>query len=172
MWHDAYVDATFKKEEPVFLLYQHFINPIIVKKWIELNPGLTLFLIHLSDENCKSNVLIYNNIAIKKVFRNYWRPEVVGPKVMHIPLGYVKYEALECGAIPIFSLDDKNSYANILKGPAEPPLYGCYGTNWQIVKELGQSDTVIENKCSEVKKWWIEYKVYLKELIRASLKIV
>ena len=248
--HESSDKHNFTMGNTVFLLYQHFITRETVEKWIELNPGLNLFLIHLSDETCRTYVEIYNHPSIKKVFRNYWRPGVVGPKVMHIPLGYVKhsnkigkqlldrqytwsfagamdrplrkdilinlekmdlpykihrtptfgastnlseneyldllldtklvpclpgffnvecfrfYEALECGAIPIISLDTNKSYEHILSAPVKPPLYGCAGTNWELVKDLAEQGPSLESKCEEIQNWWKSYKVYLKTHIK------
>jgi hypothetical protein len=47
-------------------------------------------LYHASDESCKADISIYNHPGIKHVIRNYWRPDAVGDKVLHLPLGYAK----------------------------------------------------------------------------------
>jgi len=252
IFHSYQTEYTFLEGDTVFLLYQYFVDPMLVEKWLDKNKELKVFLIHLSDENCKSNVKIYNHPVIQKVFRNYWRPEVVSSKVIHIPLGYVKhykqksthkricerpyvwsfagamdrplrkdvllsleqmglpskihktptwgtssnlgendylnmlvdtkfvpclpgffnvecfrfYEALECGAIPIISLDDKKSYANILAGYGDLPLYGCEGKNWELLHELSkQTESANQKMCDEIQKWWTEYKCSLKKHI-------
>ena len=46
-------------------------------------------LLHISDEFGTDDIRIYNSPAIKKVLRNYWRPDISSnPKVQIIPLGY------------------------------------------------------------------------------------
>ena len=251
-WYKNTETVNFEKGTSVILYYQYFVNYNLINEWISGHPDLVFFLVHLSDETCKSDVRIYDNPAIKKVFRNYWRPDVIRDKVMHIPLGYNKYnkknkiikpvserpyvwsfagamdrplrkeilselekldlkskvhrtptwgsmfnlpeeayinllldtklvpcmpgffnvecfrfyEALECGAIPIISLDQKNSYTNILAGPSVPLFIGCTGTDWSIVDILGKDEEILKRACSDIQKWWSEYKIYLKKTIR------
>ena len=46
-------------------------------------------LIHISDEFGSDDIRMYNSPAVKKILRNYWRPDVSSnPKVQIIPLGY------------------------------------------------------------------------------------
>ena len=74
--------------EPLFICYQHTVSVDLIEGWINRHMDHRLYLIHLSDETCKDNVSLYRHPGIRAVFRNYWRPDVNGPKVIHIPLGY------------------------------------------------------------------------------------
>ena len=70
------------------LYYQHTTPKSIVEGWINRNMDCQLYLLHMSDERCIADVSLYTHPGIKGVFRNYWRQDVVGPKVLHFPLGY------------------------------------------------------------------------------------
>ena len=102
MWFEEIFGKKFimyKSSEPInltgfsniILLYNSNVNSDTIEKWISKYKGFNYFLLHLNDESCTSKVDIYNNPHIKKVFRNYWRPDVVGPKVIHLPVGYNDY---------------------------------------------------------------------------------
>jgi hypothetical protein len=257
MWIHSSEAVRLPKDTLVFVYYQHTTNVGAVEDWISKNGDLMLFLLHLSDEACTSDVRIYGNTRIKKVFRNYWRPDVVGPKVIHLPLGYNKfsksvvnkeiterkyswsfagamdrpfrkeilasiektglsgkvhmtptwgtaanlsgpeyieiiadskivpcmpgffnvesyrfYEALENGAIPMVSLDEKNSYSNILSGVVNPPLLAIAGTDWSVLAVLGRQDAVLKSTSADIHNWWVGYKMYLKKLVRSVLMTV
>jgi hypothetical protein len=70
------------------LYYQHTTPKSVIEGWINRNMDCQLYLLHMSDERCAADVSLYSHPGIKGVFRNYWRPDVVGPKVLHFPLGY------------------------------------------------------------------------------------
>jgi len=74
---------------PVLLYYQHTTNPAYIEQWISKNAGVTIYLLHASDESCKSDISIYKNPRIKHIFRNYWRPDALAVNVTHLPLGYL-----------------------------------------------------------------------------------
>ena len=253
VWYKNDENPVFEKGTSVLLYYQWFVNYMLIEKWISENPEYTYFLIHLSDEHCRSDVRIYNNPSIHKIFRNYWRPEVISDKVIHIPLGYNKcnrdickpllerkydwsfagamdrpmrkeilnelekinlvhkvhrtptwdssinlsekdylnllldtkivpcmpgffnvecfrfYEALECGAIPVISLDNKESYLNILAGPTTPLFIGCSGTDWSIVEILAKDKAMMKRAHDEIHSWWSDYKIYLKNKMRSII---
>jgi len=85
----------FDKGAPVILLYQGFVKPKDVEVWLGSYTEVKPFLFHLSDEFCNSDIGIYKHSAIKKVFRNYWRPEAISEKTIHLPLGYYKSDIAE-----------------------------------------------------------------------------
>ena len=73
----------------VFVFYEHTTPISVIEGWINRHMDLRLFLFHASDEACTADVSLYGHPGVRAVFRNYWRPSVVGEKVMHIPLGYL-----------------------------------------------------------------------------------
>jgi len=85
----------FDKGAPVILLYQGFVKPKDVEDWLGSYTEVKPFLFHLSDEFCDSDISIYKHSAIKKVFRNYWRPGAISEKTIHLPLGYYKFDTAE-----------------------------------------------------------------------------
>lgn len=72
----------------VMINYIQHTPGYVIEGWINRNSDCKLYLLH-SDETCKGDILMYGHPAVRTVFRNYWRPECVGPKVVHIPLGYL-----------------------------------------------------------------------------------
>lgn len=80
----------FKKGERVVIYYQHTTATSIIEGWVNRHSDLNMILFHASDESCKADVSLYLHPLIKTVFRNYWRPECVTDKVIHLPLGYLK----------------------------------------------------------------------------------
>ena len=258
LWFKCSESIQFMPGAVVAIYYQHTSDVSIIEEWINAHSNLTLFLFHLSDESCKSDARIYANPSIKRVFRNYWRPDVVGPKVVHLPLGYNKssklakevskpfsdrkyiwsftgamdrplrneilasfesndlahrlhktptwgsaldlsgdeymsvmadskivpcmpgfynvetyrfYEALECGAIPVVSLDEKQSYTNVLSSSVNPPLLAIGGTDWSVISILGTQNAVLETTGEDIHNWWIGYKIYLKALVCGNLNL-
>jgi len=73
----------------VLVYYQHTTPIATIEGWINRHMDCKLHLYHASDEACKADTSLYNHPGIKTVFRNYWRPDVEGPKVVHLPLGYL-----------------------------------------------------------------------------------
>lgn len=254
IWIQNLDPCRLPKGTTVCIYYQHTTQVAIIEDWISKHSdfGFKLILLHLSDEACVSDVRLYSNPAIKKVFRNYWRPDVIGPKVVHLPLGYNKssnltasfverkyiwsfagamdrplrkeilesiektglqgyihktptwgtdknlsgseyikliadskiipcmpgfanvetyrfYEALESGAIPMVSLDEKNSFTNILSGSLNPPLLAIAGTDWSIIGVLGTQDSMLKSIAQDTQNWWIGYKLYLKKMVKGVL---
>jgi GR25 family glycosyltransferase involved in LPS biosynthesis len=241
----------------VFIFYQHVVSAAVVEGWINRHMDCEIFLIHCSDEQCKADISIYNHPGIKHVFRNYWRPEAVGKKVTHLPLGYMNgrggsglvvpinvrpntwsfagaldrpgrtqiidslrrevpacfvhttptwmsplnlgekmyidtlrdakfvpclngfwnvesyrfYEALEHGAIPIFGLDEKQSYINMLSGSTNAPLFGLQ--DWAgagaVMNNINSRPEVLEKIQKDMTNWWFGYKIYLKHAVAAAL---
>jgi len=72
----------------VLIYYQHVTPSSTIEEWIKKHSDCSICLLHLSDESCESDISVYNNPDIRGVFRNYWRPECVNDKVLHLPLGY------------------------------------------------------------------------------------
>jgi hypothetical protein len=81
-----------EKNEPgskAIVYYQHPVTPSSdIESWINDNKDVKIYLLQVSDEETNSDIDFYNNPLILAVFRNYWRPECITDKVMHIPLGY------------------------------------------------------------------------------------
>jgi hypothetical protein len=78
-----------KRDINIFVFYEHTTPISVIEGWINRHMDLRLFLFHASDEACTADVSLYGHPGVRAVFRNYWRPSVVGEKVMHIPLGYL-----------------------------------------------------------------------------------
>jgi len=248
LWYKTGEPINYEGMTNIILLYRQSVKPTVIENWIKGHPGHNLFLLHLDDRMCTKSVNIYNNPALTKVFRNYWRPEVVGPKVVHLPIGYktkinreIKplnerglawsfvgsvnrplrksilinigksglwckilmtdtqkipeedyvnillnskivpclpsnnsecsrfYEALEAGAVPIIHYDEKDSYANILNGMGETPLLGCADVFWHNIYILAEQPEFMEVLSDDMKKWWPEYKNYLKNLVQGIM---
>jgi GR25 family glycosyltransferase involved in LPS biosynthesis len=72
----------------VLLNYIQHTSGNIIKWWINRNADCKIFIIH-GDETSRGEVDMYNHPSVKAVFRNYWRPNCISSKVMHIPLGYL-----------------------------------------------------------------------------------
>lgn len=72
----------------VLVYYQHTTPINMIEGWVNRHMNCKNILYHASDETCKSDISIYNHPGIKAVVRNYWRPDAIGPKVFHLPLGY------------------------------------------------------------------------------------
>jgi GR25 family glycosyltransferase involved in LPS biosynthesis len=74
----------------------------LITQWMLERKAITL--IHMSDEFGQDDISFYNLDAIKKVFRNYWRPDLgsYGTKVSVLPLGYAKDRQGVTGATSSF----------------------------------------------------------------------
>ena len=81
--------AEIKSGSTLILYYQHTTSVVIIEDWIKSHMDCNISLFHASDENCRADISIYKNKAIKTVFRNYWRPDSISEKVIHLPLGYL-----------------------------------------------------------------------------------
>lgn len=104
------------KDTVVCVYYQHTTIVALIETWIAKNSTFKLILLHLSDESCNSDVRLYNNGSIKKVFRNYWRPEVVCEKVVHLPLGYNK-SSTDVGKKPLATRKHIWSFSGAMDRP-------------------------------------------------------
>jgi hypothetical protein len=84
---------------------------------------------------------------------------------------YRFYEALEHGSIPIVPLDTNNSYANIFKGMASPPILAVKDTTMlpTVIKTISQNDAILEKIQQDTRNWWVGYKIYLRKFISAKL---
>jgi hypothetical protein len=68
-------------------------------------------ILHISDEFGMDDIHMYNHPAVKKVLRNYWRPDLVSnPKVQFIPLGFANDRAGQSKSSPSFE-ERKNIWA-------------------------------------------------------------
>ena len=73
----------------VVVYYQHTTPVSIIEGWVNRHLDCSIVMFHASDESCTADVSIYKHSAIKTVFRNYWRPDCLSEKVIHLPLGYL-----------------------------------------------------------------------------------
>jgi hypothetical protein len=110
----------------VFIFYQHVVSAAIVEGWINRHMDCEIFLIHCSDEQCRADISIYNHPGVKRVFRNYWRPEAVGKKVIHLPLGYMNGRGAAAGGVVPINVRSKTwSFAGALDRPGRPQIIEC-----------------------------------------------
>ena len=77
-----------KPGSTVLLNYIQHTPGYIIEGWINRNIDCKIFILH-GDETCKGDVSMYKHPAVRTVFRNYWRPDCVSSKVIHLPLGYL-----------------------------------------------------------------------------------
>ena len=80
----------------VLLYYQHTTPVSVIEGWMNRNMDRVIYILHASDETCTADVSIYKHPAVKCVFRNYWRSDVVSEcnKVVTLPLGYLNGKGL------------------------------------------------------------------------------
>jgi hypothetical protein len=69
------------------IIFNHDINYIEYFRAYELNK-IPFTAIHLSDEWSSDNMEFYNYTMCKNVFRNYYHPRYILPKVYFYPVGY------------------------------------------------------------------------------------
>jgi GR25 family glycosyltransferase involved in LPS biosynthesis len=85
------VSAVKKLPHNSILLYQRTppsFQVDLYKKILDSAEGKVI-LLHLSDEDGKDPIELYNHSAVKHVIRNYYRKDCVGrPTVFTLPLGY------------------------------------------------------------------------------------
>jgi GR25 family glycosyltransferase involved in LPS biosynthesis len=86
---EYYTNCVLDSKFTVVIYYQHTTPVSTIEGWINRNCGPKFVLFHASDETCTSDVSIYRHPLIKTVFRNYWRPDCISEKVIHLPLGYL-----------------------------------------------------------------------------------
>jgi GR25 family glycosyltransferase involved in LPS biosynthesis len=86
---EYYSSCVLDSKSTAVIYYQHTTNVSIIEGWINRNAGPNFILFHASDESCNSDVSLYKHPLIKTVFRNYWRPDCISEKVIHLPLGYL-----------------------------------------------------------------------------------
>ena len=107
----------------VLLYYQHTTVPALIEGWINRHMDCHLHLYHASDERCSAPITLYGHPGIKTVFRNYWRPDCVGPKVVHLPLGYLNGKGRKAdAACEVVSKRKKTwSFAGAIDRPERGP---------------------------------------------------
>jgi hypothetical protein len=105
----------------VLIYYQHTTPVSTVEGWINRHMDCNIHLYHSADENLQAPVTLYTHPGIKTVFRNYWRPDVVGPKVVHLPLGYLNGKGRRDTAVPILS---SRTYTWSFAGAVDRPERG------------------------------------------------
>jgi len=93
-----YSTEEFEPGAVVVVYYQHTTAASTIEGWINRHLDLSISLFHASDEHCSADISIYKHSSIKTVFRNYWRPECVSEKVIHLPLGYTNDT---CSSVPL-----------------------------------------------------------------------
>ncbi len=78
---------------PVILYYNMHAMTMTeaLKRMLEAlhQQGKQCILLHISDEYAQNDISVYDHPAVKRVFRNYWRPNLP-TKVVVLPLGYAK----------------------------------------------------------------------------------
>jgi len=84
-----WVDAAASVDNGIVVVYYQHTTPVAaIEGWINRHSDCSILLFHASDESCKADVTIYKHPLVKTVFRNYWRPDCIEKKVIHLPLGY------------------------------------------------------------------------------------
>jgi len=84
--------------ETLLVYYQHTTPVVLIEGWINRHMDRKIHLLHASDERLIASTTLYAHPGIKTVFRNYWRPDCVGPKVVHLPLGYLNGKGMRSRA--------------------------------------------------------------------------
>ena len=81
------------------------------------------------------------------------------------PETYRLYEALECGCIPIV----ENAYKYYDRLFPDNPFIkvGKWGDAKSVIK--GWKKDQVKNKQEECKRWWVNYKIYLQEMIKNKI---
>jgi len=93
----VYAAEPLPSSSTVLLYYQHTTPVALIEGWINRHMDCSLHLYHASDERGIAPITLYGHPGIKTVFRNYWRPDCVGPKVVHLPLGYLNGKGRKAG---------------------------------------------------------------------------
>ena len=147
----VWVDASSVKEPGYYVIYyQHTTAVAIIEGWVNRHLDCNLVLFHASDENCSADVSIYKHSAIKTVFRNYWRPECISDKVIHLPLGYLNdtcRDSRELNRIYTWSfagaMDRKGRSEQLQSLCQAVPNHKIHCTKtWNSPDNLGKSDYV------------------------------
>jgi GR25 family glycosyltransferase involved in LPS biosynthesis len=136
-----------EKNTKVVLYYQHTTPVSVIEGWINRHLDCFIVLFHASDEACNADVSLYKHTAVKTVFRNYWRPECISEKVIHLPLGYLndsrgtgsrlrKYTWSFAGA-----MDRKGRLEHISELKSLVPNYKLHCTpTWNSKENLGKAE--------------------------------
>ena len=96
-------------ENNAMILHQIVRGKDIVNDLLEILGALhqqkkQITLLHISDEFGLDDIRMYNHPAIKKVLRNYWRPDISSnPKVQILPLGYANNRCAQSKSNPAFA---------------------------------------------------------------------
>ena len=105
----TYRPYTGEIENNAIILHQIVRGKDIVNDLLEILGALhqqkkQITLLHISDEFGLDDIRMYNHPAIKKVLRNYWRPDVSSnPKVQILPLGYANNRCAQSKSNPAFA---------------------------------------------------------------------
>jgi GR25 family glycosyltransferase involved in LPS biosynthesis len=119
----VYAAEPLPSDSTVLLYYQHTTPAALIEGWINRHMDRPIHLYHASDERCSAPITLYGHPGIKTVFRNYWRPDCVGPKVVHLPLGYLNGKGRKTGVTcEVLSKRKKTwSFAGAIDRPERGP---------------------------------------------------
>ena len=151
VWKDAAAPISGR----VFLYYQHTTPVSVIEGWINRHMDCEVYLLHASDEQCTADISIYAHPGIKRVFRNYWRPEAVGPKVVHIPLGYLNGKQGDGNVVPMNERKVSWAFAGAMDRPGrvkiiedlkrDMPTYLLHTTpTWLSPLNLGSKEYIAQ----------------------------
>jgi GR25 family glycosyltransferase involved in LPS biosynthesis len=113
-WVDK--SSVIESGEPILVYYQHVTPTQEIEGWINRHMDCRLYLLHLSDESCLTDVSLYTHPGIRAVFRNYWRPDLASSRVIHLPLGYHSGRGGSCDA-PMREREFDWSFAGAMDRP-------------------------------------------------------
>ena len=104
--------------------YQHTTPVALIEGWINRHMDCKIHLFHASDERLIASTTLYAHPGVKTVFRNYWRPDCVGPKVLHLPLGYLNRKGRRPNASVPLASSRKHvwSFAGAIDRPERGPV--------------------------------------------------
>ncbi len=145
---------------PIFLVTVPYIGiwKRICKKYDDI--GRDFYIIHLSDENCRDDIEMYDYKHCKGVIRNYTR-EGLNSKVTVIPLGYMR-NCKRAG-------DNGNLNAGA-KFSEREQAWMFHGTGWfgrgEILHILQNE---FENNDCKIMKQWLDENMTSEEVYKTSL---
>ena len=144
---------------PIFLITVPYIGiwKRICKKYDDI--GKDFYIIHISDENCKDDIEMYDYKHCKGVIRNYNR-DGLNSKISVIPLGYMRNcLKIENGVVNSGSIFSKRE-----------TTWMFHGTGW-----FGRGDTLnmlmkeFENNDCRIMKQWLDDNMTTEEYYRNTL---
>jgi hypothetical protein len=145
---------------PIFLVTVPYIGiwKRICKKYDDI--GRDFYIIHLSDENCKDDIEMYEYEHCKGVIRNYTR-DGLNSKVTVIPLGYMR----NC------MKDENGKILNAgSKFSEREQTWMFHGTGWFGRGEILQMlEKKFENNDCKIMKQWLDENMTSEDVYKKSL---